>query len=351
VSIEKSVFGKMPDGTAVESYTLKNTSGMTVQVITYGCRIVKLLAADKNGKFGDMVLGHDTFEEYLKPGNVQGAAVGRFANRIGGASFEIEGKKYALAANNGTNSLHSAPGGFQDRVWRLKSSDNTDDAPSVTFAYRSPHGECGFPGNLDATITYTLSTDNALIIDYKAVTDEETPVNLTNHSYFNISGDAKKSVLYNELQVNADYITAVGADLIPTGELIPVSGTAYDFNTAKTIGQDIKANDPMLKSCGGYDHNFVIKGAQGMKKAAELYDQASGRLLMVFTDMPGIQIYTANHFGSDLGKGGIKHLAHHAVCLETQYFPDSVHQAEFPYQNLKPGEKFKSTTIYKFSVK
>jgi len=352
VSIEKSVFGKMPDGTAIDSFVLKNTSGMTAQVITYGCRIVKLMTADKNGKFGDVVLGHDTFEEYLKPNDVFGAAVGRFANRIGGAEFEINGRSYPLTANDGKNSLHSAPGGFQDRVWRVKCSDNNDDAPSVTFAYRSEDGECGFPGNLDATVTYSLSTDNALIIEYGAKTDYETPVNLTNHIYFNISGDIRKDILSNELQINSDYITAVGSDLIPTGKLTPVAGTAYDFNTAKTIGQDIKADDALLKSCGGYDHNFVIKGADGMKKAAELYDQASGRLMMVFTDMPGIQIYTGNSFGDgNIGKGGLKHLAHHAICLETQFFPDSMHHAEFPYQNLKPGEKYKSTTIYKFAVR
>lgn len=350
MSIEKSLFGKMPDGTAVDSYTLKNASGMTAQVITYGCRIVKLLTADKTGKFADVVLGHDTFEGYLTPGDVYGAAVGRFANRIGGAGFEISGKKYSLCANDGKNSLHSAPGGFQDRIWRLKSSNHDDDAPSVTFAYRSPDGECGFPGTVDVTITYTLSTDNALIIEYGAVTDTETPLNLTNHSYFNISGDAKSSILYNELQINADYITAVGPDLIPTGELTSVAGTAYDFNTAKTIGQDIKSNDPLLKSCGGYDHNFVIKGSDGVRKAAELYDQRSGRLMMVFTDLPGMQLYTGNHAGG-LGKGGVNYAKHHAVCLETQYFPDSVHHPEFPYKNLKPGEKFKSTTIYKFSVK
>lgn len=342
----------MPDGTAVDIYTLKNAGGMTAAIMTYGCRIVRLLTPDKNGRFGDVVLGHDTFEEYLKPGDVFSAAVGRYANRIGGASFEINGKNYPLAANDGPNSLHSAPGGFQDKVWRVKCSDNSDDAPSITLSYRSADGECGFPGNLDVTVTYTVSTDNALIIDYTAQTDSETPVNLTNHAYFNLSGDVDKDILSNELQLNADYITAVRDDLIPTGGLTPVAGTPYDFNRAKTIGQDIRADDRLLKKCGGYDHNFVLKGADGMKKAGELYDQASGRLMLIFTDMPGIQLYTGNSFSEDAkGKGGKKHLPHHALCLETQFFPDSVHHPEFPFSNLKPGETYKHTTIYKFAVK
>lgn len=352
MSIEKSVFGKMPDGTVIESYTLQNKSGMTAQIITYGCRIVKLLTADKKGEFGDVVLGHDTLEGYLGNSDVFGAVVGRYANRIGGAEFEIGGQRYQLAANNGKNSLHSAPGGFQDRIWRLKHSDHDDDAPSITFAYLSKDGECGFPGNLNVTVTYTITTDNALIMEYGAQTDHETPVNLTNHSYFNISADVEKSVLSEELQINADYITAVSEDLIPTGELTPVAGTPYDFNKSKTIGQDIKTNDALLKSCGGYDHNFVIKGADGIKKAAELYDQLSGRAMAVFTDMPGIQIYTANSFAPGAtGKAGKKHLAHHAICLETQFFPDSVHHPEFPFHNLKPDEKYKHTTIYKFTIR
>jgi aldose 1-epimerase len=352
LSIEKSVFGKLSDDTSVDSYILKNKSGMTAEVMTYGCRIIKLLTPDRNGRLGDVVLGFDTLEQYVKPSNVMGAVIGRVANRIQGAKFEINGHSYPLTPNEGANTLHSAPCGFQDRVWKVKCSDNSDDAPSITFAYLSNDGECGFPGNLNVTVTYTISTDNAFIIQYGAKTDKETPVSLTNHAYFNISGDVKKDVLSNTLQINADYITAVRDDLIPTGELTPVAGTAHDFNKAKTIGQDIKANDRLLKSCGGYDHNYVIKGAEGMKKAGELYDQASGRVMMVFTDLPGMQVYTSNDFSADAtGKGGVKHLAHHAVCLETQFFPDSVNHPEFPYANLKPGDTFKSTTIYKFSVK
>lgn len=352
MSIDQSVFGRLPDGTAAELFTLKNSGGMTAQITTYGCRVVRLITPDRSGNPGDVVLGHDTFEEYLKPGDVFGAVVGRFANRIGGASFSIDGKEYPLAANDGKNSLHSAPGGFQDKIWRLKCCDNSDDAPSVTFAYHSPEGECGFPGNVEATVRYTLSTDNALVIDYTATTDRETPLNLTNHSFFNLSGDLHRDILSNELQLHADSITEVGTDLIPTGKLTPVAGTPYDFNRPKTIGQDIRANDPLLRSCGGYDHNFVISGPQGRKKVGEVYDQASGRCMLIFSDMPGVQLYTANSFGADsVGKGGVRHLAHHAFCLETQFFPDSVHHASFPYSNLKPGETFRSTTVYKFTVK
>jgi aldose 1-epimerase len=351
LSIEKTLFGKLPDGTEVDSYTLKNSKGMTAELLTYGCRIHKLLTPDRDGKFGDVILGYDTLEDYLTPGDVQGAVVGRYANRIGGAKFVIDGQTYTLTANDGANSLHSAPGGFQDKIWRVKRSDNSDDAPSITFAYLSRDGECGFPGNLDVTVTYTVSTDNALIIEYGAKTDKETPVNLTNHAYFNISGDVRKDILSNTMQINADCLTEVGSDLIPTGKFTPVAGTPYDFNTAKTIGQDIKASDPLLKSCGGYDHNFVIKG-EGMRKAGELYDQASGRAMLIFTDLPGMQVYTANGFRSGAaGKGGVKFLAHHAVCLETQFYPDSVNKPEFPYSNLKPGEVFHSTTIYKFEVR
>lgn len=351
MSMESGIFGKLKDGTAVERYTLKNTGGMTAEFLTYGCRIAKLCVPDRNGKAENVVLGHDTLAEYEEPGNVLGAAIGRYANRIAGGEFQIGEKTYHLVKNENNNSLHSAPGGLQDRVWRVKCSNNDDEAPSVTFAYHSPDGECGYPGNADLTVTYTLSTDNALIIDYCAKTDAETPLNLTNHSYFNITGSAAKDILSLEMQINADYTTEAGEGLIPTGKLLPVDNTPFDFRRAKTIGQDIRANEPSLKSYGGYDHNFVLLGKDGMKKAAELYDAASGRKMLVFTDLPGMQMYTANGFGEGMkGNGGVPLKAHHAVCLETQFFPDSVHHAEFPYENLKPGKTFRTRTIYKFEM-
>lgn len=351
MSMEQSVFGRLPDGAPVELFTLKNTAGMTAQIMSYGCRVVRLTVPDRNGNPGDVVLGHDAFAEYREPGDVFGAVVGRFANRIGGAVFTVDGQEYPLAANDGNNALHSAPGGFQDKLWRLTECGG-GEAPFVTLAYHSPDGECGFPGNADITVRYTLTPDNALFITYAAETDHETPLNLTNHSYFNLSGDLNEDILSHELQLSADYITAVGADLIPTGALVPVEGTPYDFRQPKALGRDIGANDTLLKSCGGYDHNFVLSGSAGIKRAGEVYDPKSGRVMEIITDMPGVQLYTANSFSvNGMGKGGIRHLPHHAFCLETQFFPDSVHHAEFPYENLKPGRPFRSATIYRFSVK
>lgn len=352
MSLAESKFGKMPDGTDVSLFTLKNDAGMTLKVMPYGCRIVQLLVPDRNGSLGDVVLGHDTFREYLSPGNVYGAVVGRYANRIAGAEFETGGAVHRLTANEGNNSLHSGPGGFQDRLWRMRGSDG-GGVPSVTFSYFSPDGECGFPGNLHVSVTYTLSADSALIIDYAAKTDRETPVNLTNHTFFNLTGSpGGKDILSEELQLNADAVTAVRSDLIPTGDLVPAEGTPYDFRKAKPIGRDIRADDPLLKHCGGYDHNFVLQEGTGIKKAGELYDRANGRLMLFFTDMPGIQVYTGNAFPeNERGKGGVTHRPHHSVCLETQYFPDSVHHPEFPFSFLKPDEPYRSTTIYKFSVR
>jgi aldose 1-epimerase len=352
MSIKVRGFGSLPDGTAVERCILKNGSGMEAEFLTYGCRIARLCVPDRSGKAESVVLGHDTLAEYAAPGDVFGSLIGRYANRIGGATFTVGGKTYSLTRNEGNNSLHSAPGGYQNRVWRIKRSSHDDDAPSVTFAYRSPDGECGFPGNVDVEVTYTLSTDNALILEYRAETDAETPFNVTNHSYFNLTGSAAKDVLSQELQINADSITEIDDGLIPTGKFLPVAGTPFDFRRPKTVGQDIRAQEHTLKRFGGYDHNFVLNGSDGgVRKAAELYDAASGRRMLVFTDLPGVQVYTANSFGEGVkGNGGIPLKAHHAICMETQFFPDSVNRPEFPYENLKPGRPFRSTTIYKFTA-
>ncbi|HEX3017586.1 MAG TPA: aldose epimerase family protein [Caproicibacter sp.] len=349
MSIEKSEFGRLANGTAVECYTLKNRNGMSAEFLTYGCRIAKLCVPDRNGKSENVVLGHDTLAEYEAPGNVLGALVGRYANRISGAQFTVGGKTYSLTKNEGNNSLHSAPGGYQDKVWNVKGSGEGDE-PSITFAYHSPDGECGFPGNVDVEVTYTVTSDNALKIDYFAKTDAETPLNLTNHSYFNITGDAAKDILSLEMQINAENTMESDDSLIPTGKFLPVEGTPFDFRKAKAIGQDIGANEHSLRNCGGYDHNFVLSGS-GVRKVAELYDAASGRRMLVSTDLPGIQVYTANSFGEGMkGNGGVPLKAHHAVCLETQHYPDSVNHPDFPYENLKPGKPFHSTTIYKFTA-
>lgn len=352
MSIEQKTFGTMPDGTKIHLYTLKNTNGACIQAMEYGARVVSIQVPDRKGTFGNVVLGHDTLEEYLADGDFLGAAVGRYANRIGGGTAEIDGTPYSFSQNENGNTLHGGFQGFHQKVWRLKCSNNDDEAPSITFAYRSIDGEEGFPGNLDVSICYTLTTDNALVIDYKAKTDAPTLVNLTNHSFFNLTGDPARDILSHELQIYADHFTAAGQDLVPTGEFAPVAGTPADFRTAKTIGQDIRAADAFLRKCNGYDHNFVLAGEPGRKKAAEVYDQSTGRVMLVFTDMPGMQLYTANGFSEGVvANGGIPLQAHHALCLETQFFPDAPHHENFPSAVLRPGEVYQHTTTYKFEVR
>ncbi|HCW80267.1 MAG TPA: galactose-1-epimerase [Ruminococcaceae bacterium] len=351
MSIDIRSFGRLADGTAVECCTLKNNSGMSADFLTYGCRMARLYVPNRDGEPENVVLGHDTISEYERKGDVFGAVVGRFANRIKGAEFKIGGKSYSMPKSEGENALHSSPGGFQNRVWRIKRSNNDSDAPSITFSYRSPDGEGGFPGNVDVSVTYTLSTDNALIIEYEAKSDAETPLNLTNHTYFNITGSPVKDILSLELQVNADAITETDEEQIPTGRLIPVSGTPFDFRKAKTIGQNIRDQHHYLQACGGYDNNFALGFSVGVRNVAELHDAASGRRMLVFTDLPGLQVYTANSFlPYTRGIGGRLLKPHHAVCMETQFYPDSVHRPEFPYKNLKPDKPFHSTTIYKFNL-
>ena len=352
MSIEQKTFGTMPDGTKIHLYTLKNTNGACIQAMEYGARVVSIQVPDRKGTFGNVVLGHDTLEEYLADGDFLGAAVGRYANLIGGVTAEIDGTPYSFSQNENGNTLHGGFQGFHQKVWRLKCSNNDDEAPSITFAYRSIDGEEGFPGNLDVSICYTLTTDNALVIDYKAKTDASTLVNLTNHRFFNLTGDPARDILSHELQIYADHFTAAGQDLVPTGEFTPVAGTPADFRTAKTIGQDIRAADPFLRKCNGYDHNFVLAGESGRKKAAEVYDQSTGRVMLVFTDMPGMQLYTANGFSEGVvANGGIPLQAHHALCLETQFFPDAPHHENFPSAVLRPGEVYQHTTTYKFAVR
>lgn len=350
MSIQKNLFGTMITGTPINIYTLQNAVGMKAEIIPYGCRIVRLWAPDKSGNVSDVILGHDNLESYCVPGDFHGAVVGRYANRIGGAKLEINGTTYNLTVNEGKNSLHGGKVGFHQKLWNVTNVAD-GDTPSITFQYVSKDGEEGFPGKLSVEITYTVTADNALNIEYKAKTDKETAVNLTNHSFFNISGDASNDVLSQFLQINAKYYTDVDDRLIPTGKFVSVTGTPLDFTVPKTIGQDIDKDDRLLKLCNGYDHNYVLNGS-GMKKAAELYDPQSGRVMEAFTDLPGMQLYTANGFNADaINKNGVKMQAHHAVCLETQFFPDSVNQPKFPFSFLKPCETFKTTTIYKFSVR
>ncbi|MFU0833849.1 MAG: hypothetical protein ACFWUC_13055 [Oscillospiraceae bacterium] len=349
--MEKLSFGTLSDGRAVEKLILKNKNGMTGEFLNFGCRIARLMTANRYGQLENVILGHDTLAEYEMPGDFQGAVIGRFANRIAGGEFTAAGQHYSIEKNEGNNTLHSASSGFQNRIWNIKEVKDGDE-PHVTFSLLSSDGDGGFPGNLQVEVTYTLTVDNALRIEYRAETDAETPLNLTNHSYFNLTGHAEKDILGQILQIYADGITEADAGLIPTGNILPVQGTPYDFRTSKPIGQDIHAAEPLLSLCGGYDVNYVLRDADGLRKAAELYDPESGRVMQVYTDLPGMQVYTANSFPDGAtGHGGVSLKPHHAICLETQFFPDSVHHPQFPYSNLKPGNPFHSITVFQFHCK
>ncbi len=342
--VSRMDFGKTPGGTPVELYTLSN-GRITAKVMTYGAILTELDVPDRNGKPGDVVLGFDSLEGYLAGHPYFGATVGRVANRIGGAKFSLDGKDYQLAVNNGPNTLHGGNKGFDKVVW--KAEDVSGPAgPAVKFTYRSPDGEEGYPGNLDVAVTYTVTDQDELKIDYKATTDKATPVVLTNHSYFNLAGPASGTILDHEVTLAASKYTPGDAGMIPTGAIESVKGTPLDFTTPTPIGariKEIKA-DPV-----GYDHNFVID--PGARPAARVRDPRSGRVMEVSTTEPGVQFYTGNFLdGKVKGKGGVAYQQHQAFCLETQHFPDSVHHANFPSTILRPGQTYTQTTIYKFGV-
>jgi len=349
--IKMSEFGKMPDGQSVELYTLNNSSGMTVSITNYGGRIVTLMVPDRNGKMDDVVLGFDDLAGYLGNNPYFGALIGRYGNRIGGAKFRLDGKEYKLAANDGSNSLHGGLKGFDKVVW--KAHEVPGNHPALELTYLSKAGEEGYPGNLKAKVVYTLMGNNSLQIDYSATTDKDTVLNLTNHSYFNLSGQGNGDILKTQMMINASQFTPVDANLIPTGEIRKVEGTPLDFRKATAIGERINNDDEQLKLGKGYDHNFVLdRSAPGLSLAARAVDPDSGRVLQVLTTQPGIQFYTGNFLdGTIHGKGGKVYGRRDAFCLETQHFPDSPHHANFPTTELKPGEKFHRTTIFSFSTR
>ena len=341
-------FGVCPQGHEVTAYKLENANGMALSVIPYGCRILSLMVPDRDGNLSDVILGHATPAEYAG-GNFHGTFVGRYANRIGGATMNIDGVEYALDKNNGENTLHGGRGGYHQIPFAVKETVDGDE-PSITFAYTSPDGEENYPGTLQVEVQYTVTKDNALEITYRGETDKKTVFNPTNHSFFNLSGDWTKPMYDTELQINASYVTAVTDDLIPTGELLPVKGTPLDFTTAKPIGKDIFADDHLIQLCGGFDHNFCADG-EGLRTIATAYEPKSGRVMDVITDMPGVQLFTSNRVGRSLNKDGTLMVAHGSFCLETQFYPDSVHHENFPFRYVEPGVPFVSQTIYKFSVK
>jgi aldose 1-epimerase len=344
VGITEKPFGNY-EGQAITEYTLTNKNGMQLSIINYGGTITKLTAPDKDGKFGDVVLGYDSLSGYLQRGNPYfGALIGRYGNRIGKAQFNLDGQTYNLNKNDGVNTLHGGSKGYDKVVWTAeKQGDN-----SLKLTYHSKDGEGGYPGNLDVTVVYTLTGDNEVKIDYTATTDKATPVNLTNHAYYNLSAGTDSTILEHELQLSADKYTPVDAGLIPTGEIADVKGTPMDFTSSKPVGRDI------AQVKGGYDHNWVLnKKGNTLEKIGTLYHPKSGRVMDVYTTEPGIQFYSGNFLNGRLtnSKGGAKYVKHAALCLETQHFPDSPNHPNFPSTILKPGETYKSTTVYKFSTK
>lgn len=342
-----SAFTDSLNGKKVELFTLKNNSGMEVSLTNYGATIVSILVPDKTGKNADVILGYDSIQGYYKGGAFFGCAVGRYANRIAKAKFNLNGKTYELAANNGPNSLHGGKVGFNKYVWDAKPSGN-----SVEFSMTSKDGDEGYPGTLNVTLTYTLTDSNELKLDYTASTDQATVLNLSNHAYFNLAGIGSGKILDHQLQIFGNSITPVDNTLIPTGKLMPVKGTAFDFLEPHTIGERIDAKEEQIIFGGGYDHNYVLKEKDDLelKKAAVVTEPNSGRVMTVYTTQPGVQLYTGNFLnGNEKGKG-VTYDHRTGFCLETQHFPDSPNQPQFPSVVLQPGEKWASQTIYQFSV-
>jgi aldose 1-epimerase len=346
-STTQSVFGKMPDGTPVDLYTLTNANGLIMKVMTYGAVITELHVPDKAGALADVVLGFDNLPDYIHHSPCFGAVCGRVANRIAKGRFSLDGRTYSLAINNGPNTLHGGLVGFDKVVWEAEAADGPN-GPAVVLSHLSPDGNEGFPGNLRVRVTYTLTNRDEVRIDYEATTDKPTIVNLTNHSYFNLAGSG--DVMGQVLQLRASRYTPVDEGLIPTGALAEVAGGPLDFTQPKPLGRDMAR---IVERTHGYDHNYVVDGGgKSLVLAARVHDPLSGRSLEVMTDQPGVQLYTANGFnGTLVGKYGRAFPLHAGFCLETQHFPDSVNHPSFPTTVLRPGETLRSTTIYRFSAK
>ena len=346
-SIDVEPFGTLPNGARTHLYTLRNGSGFEASITNYGATIVSILAPDRHGAVADVVLGFDDFEGYARNRKFFGATVGRYANRIAGGRFVLGNHNYTLATNNGPNHLHGGWLGFDRAVWTASDARRKG---VVVLRYRSADGEEGYPGNLDVEVSFALTNDNALRIDYRATTDRPTPVNLTNHSFFNLGGE--RNILGHEVKLFAQRFTPVDDKLIPTGELRAVAGTPFDFREPVQIGARIDADDEQLTRAGGYDHNFVLAKKSGqLAVAAEVYDRRSGRALQMLTTEPGVQFYSGNFLdGSITGKGGVVYTRRYGFCLEAQHFPDSPNQPHFPTTILQPGETYRQTTIYRFAA-
>ena len=348
-SVARTPFDSTPAGEPVELFTLTNPQGIEVRAITYGGIILSLRTPDRAGRLGDVVLGYDSLAGYLRASPYFGAIIGRYGNRIANGRFTLDGQTYTLAANNGPNHLHGGIRGFDKVVWSAEPFE-TDSAVGVVFTYTSPDGEEGYPGTLRAQVTYTLTDDGKLVFDYLATTDRATPVNLTQHSYFNLAGSG--DILGHQLMIAASGYTPVDATLIPTGAVFPVDGTPFDFRTPTAIGTRIAADDPQLENGLGYDHNFVLdREGPGLVHAARVVEPASGRTLDVWTTEPGLQFYAGNFLdGSITGKAGRVYAHRTGFCLETQHYPDSPNQPAFPSTILLPGDEYRSRTVLVFGV-
>lgn len=342
--INRQAWGSLPDGSAVDLYTLRNANGLEASITTLGGRLVTLKTPDRDGNPGDIVLGFDTLAPYLEKNPFFGALVGRYANRIAAGKFVLDGETYTLLKNNGPNSLHGGAIGFDKVNWQASAGDNA----SLTLQYVSVDGEEGYPGTLHATVVYTLGDDDSLSIEYRATTDKPTVLNLTNHSYFNLAGHAHGPVVDHEVMINADVFTPVNANLIPTGELRPVHGTPFDFLTSKKVGDLIDSPEEQISFGKGYDHNYVIRGS-GLRLAARALHSGTGRGMEIYTTQPGMQFYTGNHLPDKLiGKEGAVYGFRSGFCFETQHFPDSPNQPAFPSVVLRPGVEYHQRTVFKF---
>ncbi len=351
-STMKETFGVTADGQPVHRYTLKNSNGVTARLITLGATLTELHVPDRDGVFADVVLGFDNVEQYETQSPYFGCTTGRVANRIAGGTFELDGKTYTLATNNGPNHLHGGDKGLDKRIWSAREVD-TPLGPAVRFSYFSPDGEEGYPGNVEITVQYTLTDDNELRIEYWAQTDAPTPLNLTNHSYFNLAGHYGSNILDHVLRLHADRYTPTDETLIPTGQIVPVKGTPVDFTTPTAIGERIDQMKPTTGNPpGGYDLNYVLNTDDApLRRAATLYEPTSGRIMQVLTNEPGIQFYSGNFLdGTLIGKDGVVYNKHAGLCLETQHFPDSVNQPDFPSIIVQPNQQYYSVCIYKFDT-
>ncbi|MBI1225493.1 MAG: galactose-1-epimerase [Bacteroidetes bacterium] len=352
--VTKEVWGKLPNGTDIDLYTLTNYNGLEAKITNYGGIVVSLMTPDKNGKLEDVVLGFETLDEYMKDSPYFGCIVGRYGNRIAKGEFELNGTTYHLAKNDGENHLHGGIKGFDKVVWEAVPDTSAGEA-SLNLTYVSPDGEEGYPGNLEVRVVYTLTNKDELKITYFATTDKQTPVNLTHHGYFNLTGGAKRDILGHELSINSNGFLPVDGGLIPTGELRALNGTPFNFKSPKPIGDDINFDDVQLQMAQGYDHNWILaahKPGGQPELAATVLEPESGRYMEVWTTEPGLQFYSGNFLdGKYKGKGGVIYQDRWGLCLETQHFPDSPNHLNFPSTILVPGDHYSSTTIYKFSVK